>query len=372
MKHFLHINFRSSTTLFLLIILQIIGCSQDKKSHRSHTNRSIVKKPEISAVITPRNSSVLKCGDAIPVILNFKNNNIKIDSVTASSGNYFYTCKKSDFTNFSWSTNNAHVGQNILKITIFYNDSLRENQSVVVTLLSDIIPKLYKYRLINTYPHDINAYTQGLIYDKGTLLESTGQNGKSSLRRVKIETGEIIRLVNLDSKFFGEGIAIVSDKIYQITWKSQTGFIYSLENFDELKNFSFPYDEGWGLTSNGNDIYMTDGTNNVYVIEPEYFTQKSQFEVFNHKGRMNELNELEYVNGKILANVLGESYILVIDPENGKVTGEIELKDLIPKGFENQLNKVLNGIAYNKKTNRFYVTGKLWPVLYEIEIEGEI
>ena len=117
---------------------------------------------------------------------------------------------------------------------------------------------------------------------------------------------------------------------------------------------------------------MTDGTSFVYVIEPEYFTQKRQIDVLNHKGRVTQLNELEYVHGKILANVLGESYIVVIDPANGKVTGELELKRLIPKGMEGEINKVLNGIAYNKETNHFYVTGKLWPVLYEIEIEGEL
>ncbi len=372
MKRFLNVTFKTSFVLILLILLQIVGCSQNQKPQKSHAEKSVAQRPTISEIRNPSNGAVYKCGETIPVKLFFKTKNIAIDSISISSGSYLLTTYKKDYENISWPTIKAPVGQNILKITTFYNDSLKESQSVVVTLLSDIIPKLYKFRLIHTYPHDENAFTQGLIYDNGTLLESTGINGKSSLRRVKIETGEVLEIVNLDSKFFGEGIALIQDKIYQITWKAQTGFIYNKNNFDVLRTFNFPYYEGWGLTSHGNDLYMTDGSSFVYVIEPEYFTQKRQIDILNYKGRVTQLNELEYVNGKILANVLGESYIVIIDPENGKVTGEIELKSIVPKGLEGEGNKVLNGIAYDKSTNRFYVTGKYWPVLYEIEIEGEI
>ncbi|HJX71423.1 MAG TPA: glutaminyl-peptide cyclotransferase, partial [Bacteroidales bacterium] len=213
---------------------------------------------------------------------------------------------------------------------------------------------------------------QGLIYHDGYLLESTGQNGKSSLRKVRISTGEIVQIVNLDPSFFGEGIAILQNKIYQLTWRTQTGFIYNLSDFELLKTFNYTNEEGWGLTSMNDNLVMTDGSSFICIIEAEYFTQIEQIDVLNHKGRVLQLNELEYINGKILANVLGESFIVVIDPSNGKVTGEIELKALIPKGLEEEMHKVLNGIAYDKETKHLFVTGKYWPLLYEIEIEGGI
>lgn len=365
-------TYMSTLTLLLLIFLQITGCNKGQKPDKPQARRTDTKKSEISAIVNPQNSEVFKCGESLPVKLFFRNKDVTIDSVVLTSGSYFSATYDRNYDKIFWLTANAPVGQNVLRVTTYYNDTLKENQSVVVTLLSDLIPKLYKYRLINTYPHDVNAYTQGLIYDNGTLLESTGQNGKSSLRRVKIETGEVLKMVSLDAKFFGEGIAMIEDKIFQLTWKSQTGFVYNKNTFEVLRTFNFPYYEGWGLTSKENDIYMSDGSSYIYVIEPEFFTQKRQIDVYNHKGRINQLNELEWVNGKILANVLGETYILIIDPNNGKVTGEIELKNLVPKGFEKDMNKVMNGIAFNKETNRLYVTGKLWPVLYEIEIEENL
>ena len=372
MKQILNVTFRTSFVCFLALFLQLAGCSQNKKPEKFHTNKNVPVRPSISEIRGPANGSVFKCGETIPINFIIKNNTVSIDSIVISSGSYLLKTYKTDFNKIAWPTINAPVGQNILKITTCYNDSLKDNKSVVVTLLSNIIPKLYKFHLIHTYHHDPEAFTQGLIYDNGTLLESTGQNGHSSLRRVEITTGKVLDIVNLDAKYFGEGIALIQNKIYQITWKAQTGFIYDKKTFDVLRTFDFPYYEGWGLTSHENNLYMTDGTSFVYVIEPEYFTQKRQIDVLNHKGRVTQLNELEYVHGKILANVLGESYIVVIDPANGKVTGELELKRLIPKGMEGEINKVLNGIAYNKETNHFYVTGKLWPVLYEIEIEGEL
>ncbi|MFO7655727.1 MAG: glutaminyl-peptide cyclotransferase [Bacteroidales bacterium] len=353
-------------------LFQITGCSQDKKSGRERTGKPGYKKAAIASVVSPAPGSIYKCGEAIPVELFFKDKAATVDSVILTAGKNFTVSYTGYSETMSWKTDNAPVGQNILKISLFYNDSLKENHSVAVTLLSDIVPKIYTYRVVNTYPHDVNAYTQGLIYDNGTLLESTGQNGKSSLRRVNIQTGEVLQLVPLDAKFFGEGIALVDDKVYQITWKSQTGFVYSKDKFEMIRTFNFPYDEGWGLTSWGRNIYMSDGSSFIYIIEPEYFTQLRQFDVLNHKGRIMQINELEYVNGKILANVLGETYIIVIDPQTGKVTGEIELVKLVPKGLEGDMNRVLNGIAYNPLTRRIYVTGKLWPVLYEIEIDGGI
>ena len=314
----------------------------------------------------------LRCGDSIHIQINIKNKKIKPDSITIKAGLKEHFTFTSDYDNIYWSTEKASVGQNIIKAIIYYDDSLTENHSVPVTLLSDIIPRSLKYRLINTYPHDEAAFTQGLIYYDGYLIESTGQKRKSSLRKVKIATGEIIQIVNLKPEYFGEGIALIKNKIYQLTWKSQTGFVYDLNTLSLLNTFNYPNYEGWGLTSVDDELIMSDGTSYIYFYEPEYFTQLRQIDVLDNKGKIAELNELEYVNGKILANILGETFIAVIDPSTGKVTGEIELKDLVPKGLEGNMNSVLNGIAYNKETNHLYVTGKYWPLLYEIEIIGNL
>ena len=358
--------------IILIILAQLFGCSQEKNSRKQSQKTILPERKQIAEIITPENSEIFKCGDSVHVRFSMKDKTIRLDSVVIKAGNVHTATYSDNYNAIYWSTSQARVGQNIIKATLFYNSGLKENHSVAITLLSDIIPKAYQFRIIGSYPHDETAFTQGLIYHKGYLLESTGQKGKSSLRKVDIATGKIVQMVNLDPSFFGEGLTILNNKIYQLTWTSQTGFIYNLEDFDLLKTFNYSNDEGWGLTSMGDNLIMTDGSSFLYVVEPEYFTQIEQIDVLNHKGRITQLNELEYINGKILANVLGESYIVVIDPSSGKITGEIELKALIPKGFEKDMSKVLNGIAYDKETKHLFVTGKYWPLLYEIEIEGGI
>jgi glutamine cyclotransferase len=359
-------------TMILLLLVQIYGCSQEKNSRRHSSETISAKKKQVAEITAPLNSDIFKCGDSVRVKFNIRDKNISIDSVVLKAGNDHPAKYTDDFSSVYWLTGDAKVGQNIIKATFYYNDSLKENHSVVITLLSDITPRSYKYRTIKAYPHDEGAFTQGLVYHDGYLLESTGQNGKSSLRKVEISTGKVIQIVNLDPAFFGEGITILGDKIYQLTWRTKTGFIYNLDGFELLKTFNYTNEEGWGLTSMDDNLVMTDGSSFIYFVEPKYFTQTGQIDVLNHQGRITQLNELEYINGKILANVLGESFIVVIDPSNGKVTGIIELKALIPEGLEKEMHKVLNGIAYDQETKHLFVTGKYWPLLYEIEIEGGI
>ncbi len=358
--------------IIFIILAQLFGCSQERSSRKPAPKTAVPAKKQVAEIVAPMQSEIFKCGDPVQVRFNMKDKTTRLDSVVIKSGSGHVTTYTDSYQSIYLPTDHSRVGQHIIKVTFFYEDSQKENHSVAITLLSDIIPKSYHYRIIGTYPHDETAFTQGLIYHDGYLLESTGQKGKSSLRKVKVTTGEIIQIVNLDPSFFGEGITILNDEIYQLTWTTQTGFIYSLENLELLKTFNYPNDEGWGLTSMDDNLVMTDGSSFLYVVEPKYFTQIEQIDVLNHKGRVTQLNELEYMNGKILANVLGESYIAVIDPASGKITGEIELQALIPEGFEKNMNKVLNGIAYDKTTHHLFVTGKYWPLLYEIEIEGGI
>ncbi len=259
-----------------------------------------------------------------------------------------------------------------MKIQVYYNDSLQESHAASLVILSDIVPKKYTYRVISQYPHDADAYTQGLIYENGKFFESTGLEEKSSVRIVNISTGKPEKLMPLAKEFFGEGIALFKDQIYQITYKSQVGFVYDKNTLEQIRSFDYQIREGWGLTTDGQYLVMSDGSSQLYFIEPEFFTQVDKIDVFDNKGMIPSLNELEFIQGKILANVYGESYIVVIDPGSGKVLGKLDLQALMPKGSAGDLNQVLNGIAYNSHTGHLYVTGKHWPVLYEIDLSPSL
>jgi glutamine cyclotransferase len=237
-----------------------------------------------------------------------------------------------------------------------------------MVIFSDIIPRQYEYRVAGKFPHDNEAYTQGLVYDNGFLYESTGIKGKSSVRIVNIRTGKPEKLVPLPAKYFGEGIALFNDQVYQVTYQDQVGFVYDKKTLGQIRSFDYQIREGWGLATDGENLIMSDGSSNLFFIEPEYFTQVNQINVFDNKGMIDSLNEIEFINGKILANVYGKTYIVIIDPATGKVLGKVDFAKLLPKGYENDYGRVLNGIAYNPATGHLYITGKNWPVLYEIEL----
>jgi glutamine cyclotransferase len=223
----------------------------------------------------------------------------------------------------------------------------------------------YTYDIVNVYPHDENAFTQGLVFEDGFLYEGTGLYGNSSLRRVELETGKVLQVHALQGQFFGEGVAIVGDKIIQLMWESHRGFIYDKNTFDLLQEFSYPT-EGWGITYDGSRLIMSDGTANLYFLDPETFQRVGQVKV-RDAAPVTGLNELEYVKGEVYANVWGEEEIAVINPQTGRVKAWIDLKGI--RGSENRdPDNVLNGIAYDSKGNRLFVTGKRWPRLYEIRL----
>jgi glutamine cyclotransferase len=225
----------------------------------------------------------------------------------------------------------------------------------------------YKYNIVNTYPHDRNAFTQGLVYENNILYEGTGLRGHSTLRKVDIETGNILLIHELPSQFFGEGITIYGNKIIQLTWKSNVGFVYDKSNFNLLKEFNYST-EGWGITHNGMNLIISDGTSTLYFLDPDSFEEIERIEVFDNNGPVSRLNELEYVQGEIYANVWKTDNIARIDPHTGQVVGWIELNGLLnSKNFDEPVD-VLNGIAYDAEKDRLFVTGKLWPKIFEIEL----
>ena len=222
------------------------------------------------------------------------------------------------------------------------------------------------YRVVNTYPHDPMAFTQGLVYDNGKLYEGTGLRGSSSLRRVELETGKILQVHNLEEKYFGEGITVWQDRLIQLTWMAQTGFVYDQETFVKLQNFTYPT-EGWGLTHNGQELIMSDGSNNLYFLDPNTFKEVKRVQVYDGKKPVGKLNELEYINGEILANVWFRNRIARISPTTGQILGWIDLSGLLDPTLVSNQDAVLNGIAYDRQKERLLVTGKLWPKLFEIE-----
>ena len=231
---------------------------------------------------------------------------------------------------------------------------------------SSVIP-VYTYRVVNTFPHDRNAFTQGLVYESGVLYESTGLYGRSSLRRVELETGKILQIRELPTQYFGEGITIYGDRLIQLTWQSNVGFVYHKDSFDILREFDYPT-EGWGITYDGKSLIMSDGTSTLYFLNPETFEETGRVEVSERGSPVTKLNELEYVRGEIYANVWETDHIARIAPRTGQVVGWIELEGILSTEELSQPVDVLNGIAYDGENDRLFVTGKLWPKLFEIEL----
>ncbi len=230
------------------------------------------------------------------------------------------------------------------------------------------VPPTYGYQIVNTYPHDPRAFTQGLDIADGILYEGTGLNGQSWLRRVEMETGEVLQQADLPEEHFGEGIVVFGERIYQLTYQSQLAFVYDRETFEPIETLSYPT-EGWGLASDGERLIVSDGSSTLFFRDPETFAEIRRVEVLDGIEPVNQLNELEWVNGEVWANVWNTDTIVRIDPATGAVVGWIDLTGLLqPEDQGSENVDVLNGIAIDDATGRIFVTGKFWPALYEIEL----
>ena len=240
--------------------------------------------------------------------------------------------------------------------------------AVALDTESTLTPVL-QYRIVNTYPHDNTSYTQGLAFVHGVLYEGSGLYGGSSLRKVNLTDGRVLEMRTLDSQYFGEGITVLGSSIYQLTWKSRTAFVYDLETLDLTREVFYPT-EGWGLTNDSTHLILSDGTDVIRFLNPETFDIVGQIRVHDNARPVDRLNELEYVEGKIYSNVYGTDSIAVICPQTGAVTAWVDLTGLLSPQEQTQAD-VLNGIAYDADRRRFFVTGKLWPRMYEIEFVAE-
>lgn len=244
-------------------------------------------------------------------------------------------------------------------------------QSPLPTPVADVDQldvQVYTYEVIQSYPHDPQAFTQGLIWFNGYLYEGTGLRGRSSLRKVNLANGTVLEQVNLPEEFFGEGITIWEDKIFQLTWRSNTGFIYTVDGFEQIGRFEYPT-EGWGLTHDGTQLIMSDGTATLYFLDPDTFVRQGTVSVTLQNQPVDLLNELEYIDGLVYANIWKTHWIAMIEPSDGTIVAVLNLSGLldVPPDPEQPVD-VLNGIAYDESQDRLFVTGKLWPRIYEIKI----
>jgi glutaminyl-peptide cyclotransferase len=259
------------------------------------------------------------------------------------------------------------TGRKSIKAVAYKARSKTQTLTRFVVVYSDSKPKKNGFRIIHAYPHDAGAFTQGLVYENGIFYEGTGQPGLSNIRKVEPETGKVLFQVNLESPLFGEGIAIIGEKIFQLTWQNKVGFVYDKSTLRQIGKI-FYQSEGWGMTTIGDKLVMSDGTNIIYFREPDQFGVVSEIEVYDNEKKVVKLNELEYINGEIWANIWETDLIARIDAASGKVISYIDLKGIITDSETDTRANFLNGIAYDREGKRIFVTGKNWPKLFEIKI----
>ncbi|WKW45774.1 glutaminyl-peptide cyclotransferase [Myroides sp. JBRI-B21084] len=346
---------------FLSLSLVFAACNKEKKNEE---NQISIDSSKLKQTYSLNESVVLQL-----------NNTPTVDSV-----HYFLNDKKigsvKNNTPLDYNLASEKHGIYTLKAVAFINKEQAES-TATINVFSATQPTILSYTIVNTYPHDVKAYTQGLEFYGDVLIESTGNGegigtrtkGKSSIRKVNPKTGEVLKINELNDAVFGEGATVLNNKIYQLTYKNNEAYIYNLETLQNEKTLPyFKNTEGWGLTNDGKVLYMTDGSDKVYKVNPTDFSLIDYFVVSIPNGTVASVNELEWVDGEIYANFYTQDAIGIFNPTNGTVTGVIDLSDLKSKVTQHPDLDVLNGIAYNKKSGTFFVTGKNWDKMFEIRI----
>jgi glutaminyl-peptide cyclotransferase len=350
--------------------LLFTSCQNGNKLSTGQDNTKNVAeaKPEVIELIRPFNGSKVKSGDKIVVQVRRTCDTIKVDSIKIITGSKYHSTLKGIDSIIAINTNDFKVGQLDIHAEAFTNRGRFVTSTALVTILSDIKPADFSYKVIKTYPHSRDAYVQGLIYENGTFYESNGEYGNSSLQKIDLLTGEVLKSISVDRSVFAEGITLYKNEIFQLSWREQTCFVYDKLTFALLRKIKYEISQGWGLEFDGTHFLMTDGSNNIYFMEPDNFTQVDQIEVYDNLGPIDSLNELEMINGQLYANVYYKNYIVIIDLKTGKVVGKIDFSGLLPKSEYKESTNVLNGIAWNPANGHLFVTGKNWPELFEVEL----
>ena len=312
----------------------------DKKIKKDDTLKIKLSKSSKNLVFEIKSNNQIK--KISPLDLSFENNN-----------------------QYNFLLNNLTLGKKELIIK-----SIDGKKKVNFTLLNNVAPKIYDYEIINEFSRSKNSYTQGLEFYNDTLYESLGRYGQSKLVKVEFNTGKKLKEIKLPSEYFAEGITILNDKIFQLTWKEKVGFVYDVDNFNRINTFEYKNSiEGWGICNDGNKLYKSDGTDKIWILNPENQIEESYIEIYTNKNKVVGLNELEWIDGKIYANRYLFDGIAIINPKNGAIEGVINLSSLKSRVTQHEKLDVINGIAYNKKRNSIFVTGKMWDKLFEIRIK---
>lgn len=342
--------------LFAFIALGVISnsCKEDENALKNLFSIE-------NASIKP----ILKLEESIDLVLQNKENKT-IDSVV-----YYINEKRVGSVKgnekLTFALKNQKLGNQSIKALVYF-ESKNIDISTSFSIYASQEPKILNYSIVTTYPHDINAYTQGFEFYNGTLLEGTGQYKESTLRKTDYKTGKVTEQIKLEDKYFGEGITVLKDKTYQLTWKENTGFVYDAKTFKLEKTFSFET-QGWGITNDGEKLYMSDGSEKIYTLDPVTLKVVDYISVYTAGSKIDSINEMEWVNGKIWANIYQKEAIAVINPKTGAVENIINCADLKTKVTQHPELDAFNGIAYNPTTKTYFVTGKNWDKTFEIKID---
>ena len=342
--------------LFAFIVLGVIStsCKDDENALKNLFSLE-------NSTIKP----ILKLEESIDLVLQNKENKT-IDSVIYYINEVKIGSVKGN-EKLPFALKNQKLGNQTIKALVYF-----EGQNIDLvsgfSIYASTEPKILNYKIVNTYPHDINAYTQGFEFYNGVLLEGTGQYRESTLRKTDFKTGKVIEQIKLEDKYFGEGITVLKDKIYQLTWQEKTGFVYDAKTFKLEKTFSFET-EGWGITNDGEKLYMSDGTEKIYILNPESLKVEDFINVYTSGSKIDSINEMEWINGKIWANIYQKDVIAIINPKTGTVEHVINCSELKSKVTQHPEIDAFNGIAYNPTTKTYFVTGKNWDKTFELTIE---
>lgn len=364
-----------SCRIFIVSVLFfpfVINSCHDGPAKVVSSEKETGKKSIRISIFEPLSDTKIREGESVWIRAKADTGSVGCDSLQLFEETNLLAGSKGTAIAFLWNAEKNKLGKKRLYVRSYKNGQITGSGQVLIHVVSAVAPTEIKAELVRRYPHDSLAYTQGLFYEDGFLYESTGQYRRSSLRKVALSSGEIQQSYNLPDDVFGEGLAVFGNKILQLSWKNKTAFLYDKTNFHLIKKVLYPIEEGWGLTWDGQFLWMSDGSEILYRMDPETFTEAGEIQVYDHQGPVNQLNELEYIKSKIFANVYGQSYIVIIDPLSGRVTGKLDLGWLIPERYKGNYDKVLNGIAWNPATGHLYVTGKEWPYVYELRLPGHL
>ncbi|WP_462247780.1 glutaminyl-peptide cyclotransferase [Ekhidna sp.] len=343
---------------FLALLILLASCADSKDETEKPTSPRIRKHTSVAA---PSQNQNFTRGMAIPMEIQ-SSEEFAIDSIQVTIGEETTTYYESTF---EVSIPTRKVGSWRILAKVFDGESSETHYRTII-VLPENAPEEYGYEIVNTYPHDTEDYTQGLLIKGGKLYESSGQRGKSTFKMKNLTTGATEKVVNLNSDLFGEGLTVYNNEFYQLTWTSGEGFVYN-DQLEQVRTFSYQV-QGWGLTTLADELVLTDESEKLYFMEPSSFTVIRELQVYDNTGKVDALNELEIIDGLIYANVYQEDYIVVIDPETGEVLQKIDCSGLLTDS-EAQAADVLNGIAIDEATGSIYITGKWWPKLFEVTFQ---